>query len=531
MLRVMLAIALLVLFGGCNGAPDENASGQMEPEPAAGPRSAAVAGAFYPADPGALRQMVDAFLAEGREGSPPGGGRPLAIVAPHAGYVYSGLTAGYAYAAVKGSSYDTVLLLGSPHVVPVRGAAVYCGPGFDTPLGVAEVDVALAEAVVRASPVAEDLREPHAREHSLEVQLPFLSAALGSFRFVPILLMGDRALLDAAAGAIHSALLGAYGPDVRPLIVVSTDLAHYPEKSDAERSDREILEAFCSLDPERLLETDRRLMGENVSNMLCTMCAIDASYVALRLLERLGGKEAVILHHSVSSDSTFVSASPDRVVGYGAVAVYAAGDESAQGGGDDMSRENGGSIRTYEPLSEAEQRFLLECARSTLESFCEDRTVPEFHPPSGSRNLLEKRGVFVTLRRESELRGCIGRHSADLPLYRMVPKMAVASGFQDPRFPPLKNRELDRIEIEISVYLSDVVRIPGPSAFQVGKHGIILHKGAYGSTFLPHVAGEQGWDRETTLRHLCLKAGLPADAWRGGDVEFSVYETQIFSER
>jgi AmmeMemoRadiSam system protein B len=245
MFRIVLAIVFLALVGGCNGTPDRDASAETPqaggearaveaapaaeraaPNPGGEPRPAAVAGAFYPGDPAALRRMVEAFVAEGRKGAAPGGGRVLGIAAPHAGYVYSGLTAGYAFAAVEGRSYDTVLLLGSPHTTPVRGAAVFCGPGFETPLGVAEVDVDLAKAVVSASPLAQDLRAPHAREHSLEVHLPFLTVALGSYRFVPILIMGDREILDPTADAIYDALISMYGADVRPLVVVSTDLAH-----------------------------------------------------------------------------------------------------------------------------------------------------------------------------------------------------------------------------------------------------------------------------------------------------------------
>jgi AmmeMemoRadiSam system protein A len=195
-----------------------------------------------------------------------------------------------------------------------------------------------------------------------------------------------------------------------------------------------------------------------------------------------------------------------------------------------MSAERGRNIRIYEPLAEEEQRYLLESARGALESACMGGSLPQSQPPSRLSHLLECRGVFVSLHKETKLRGCVGRHTSDLPLYRLVPEMAVASGFQDPRFPPLRKEELKRVEIEISVYLSGIVTIDDPSDFQVGKHGIIFKKGAYASTFLPHVAVEQGWDRETTFRYLCMKAGLSADSWKDGDAEFAVYETQIFHE-
>ena len=195
-----------------------------------------------------------------------------------------------------------------------------------------------------------------------------------------------------------------------------------------------------------------------------------------------------------------------------------------------MPVSGGRDIRIYEPLTHEEQRTLLETARKTLVSRCRGEPLPEPRPPGGLAHLTECRGAFVTLHKEAKLRGCVGRHTSDLPLYRLVPEMAVASGFQDPRFPPLRSEELGRLEIEISVYLSDVVALDDPSNFQVGRHGIIFKKGIYASTFLPHVAVEQGWNRETTFRYLCMKAGLPADSWKDDDAVFAVYETQIFHE-
>jgi AmmeMemoRadiSam system protein A len=190
----------------------------------------------------------------------------------------------------------------------------------------------------------------------------------------------------------------------------------------------------------------------------------------------------------------------------------------------------GKDTRIYEPLFIKEQRYLLESARRTLESRCRGEPPTKFLPPGEFTHLTECRGAFVSLHEETKLRGCVGRHTSDLPLYRLIPEMAVASGFQDPRFPPLRKEELERLEIEISVYLSDVVALDDPSEYQVGKHGIIFRKGGYTSTFLPHVAVEQGWDRETTLRYLCTKAGLPPDSWKDEEAEFAVYETQIFRE-
>ncbi|NOZ64521.1 MAG: AmmeMemoRadiSam system protein A, partial [Caldiserica bacterium] len=169
-------------------------------------------------------------------------------------------------------------------------------------------------------------------------------------------------------------------------------------------------------------------------------------------------------------------------------------------------------------LSQEDKQFLLKVARETIQAKLENRAprLPELHSPI----LKENRGVFVTLKKEGELRGCIGYIFPLAPLKEAVQKMALASAFEDPRFPPLTREEFPRITIEISV-LSPLRKIKSIQEFNVGTHGIYLAKGPYSAVFLPQVAPEQGWDRETTLKYLSLKAGLPGDGWK--DAQLSVF--------
>ncbi|MGQ9854733.1 MAG: AmmeMemoRadiSam system protein A, partial [Candidatus Oleimicrobiaceae bacterium] len=155
-------------------------------------------------------------------------------------------------------------------------------------------------------------------------------------------------------------------------------------------------------------------------------------------------------------------------------------------------------------------------------------TIPDFAPTQ--EVMKERRGVFVTITKHGELRGCIGHHESDVPLYKLVPQMAVASAFQDPRFPPLRKSELGEIKIKVSVYLTNVYQIDNLDHFVMGRHGIIMYKDGRGATFLPEVPVEAGWKtKEEELRNLCLKAGLPPDAWKQG-ATFYLYETQVFEE-
>ena len=187
-------------------------------------------------------------------------------------------------------------------------------------------------------------------------------------------------------------------------------------------------------------------------------------------------------------------------------------------------------MKTVEGYSSDEKKAMLALARATIENVLKGLT-PAI-PYSLPAKLRETRSCFVTLHSEDgSLRGCIGNIEAFEPLCSNILHNAAHSAFQDPRFQRIKSLdELSGIVIEISV-LTQPVKIESTDDFIVGKHGIILSKGAHSSVFLPQVAPEQGWDRETTLLHLSLKAGLSPDAWKGADAEFKVFEAIVFSEK
>jgi AmmeMemoRadiSam system protein A len=182
-------------------------------------------------------------------------------------------------------------------------------------------------------------------------------------------------------------------------------------------------------------------------------------------------------------------------------------------------------------LTDREKEFLLKLARDTIKKQLEGKDTREIKADEESltRSLNEKRGVFVTLHKaHHELRGCIGYILPMLPLWQAVVENARNAAFRDPRFSPLKKTELDDIEIEISV-LSVPQEIKDISEFKVGVDGIILKKGFHQAVFLPQVAPEQGWDAETTLQYLSMKAGLSPDAWHDG-ATFETFQADVFSE-
>ncbi|MEE8449269.1 MAG: AmmeMemoRadiSam system protein A [Thermodesulfobacteriota bacterium] len=178
-------------------------------------------------------------------------------------------------------------------------------------------------------------------------------------------------------------------------------------------------------------------------------------------------------------------------------------------------------------LTETDGRELLTIARRAITDYLNTGTTPVIEPTSPA--LLRNAGAFVTLKQEDRLRGCIGLLHPTLPLAQTVVDMAIAAATRDSRFPPLAVEELADITIEISV-LSPLKKIKDVSEIIVGEHGLSISKGFHQGVLLPQVASGQGWDLDTFLEYVCLKAGLNEEDWRRGASLF-IFSAQIFSEQ
>ncbi|UCD86117.1 MAG: AmmeMemoRadiSam system protein A [Deltaproteobacteria bacterium] len=177
-------------------------------------------------------------------------------------------------------------------------------------------------------------------------------------------------------------------------------------------------------------------------------------------------------------------------------------------------------------LSREEQEVLLWIARQTVEQYVQERTMPEMEVDSPALN--QTGASFVTLKKDGQLRGCIGHIIARIPLYQCVQEMAVAACSQDRRFPPVMPEELSHLEYEVSV-LTPLEEVKDISEIEVGRDGLYIRKGMRSGLLLPQVATEQGWNRNGFLIHTCLKAGLPPDAWKRG-AELYRFQAQVFSD-
>ena len=425
-----------------------------------------MAGSFYPADPVGLRQVVDAALA-----AAPGvcAARPKALVVPHAGYVYSGPVAasGYAQLRAPGAPVERVVLLGPAHHVPLDGLALPEATAFATPLGLVPIDAEATDVALAFHQVSRS-EEAHRREHSLEVQLPFLQAALGPFALVPLVV--GRASPEAVA-AVLEALWG--GPET--LLVVSTDLSHYLPQDVASAVDRRTAAQVLALEAHGLLP--EQACGR--APLAGLLLAAQRRWLSGRLLDlRSSGDTA---------------GERDRVVGYGAFCFEApaAGSEA---------RRRRAEVATG-------------LARAAIASFLDGSTPA---PPVEAGWLAEPGACFVSLHRRGRLRGCIGSLLAHRPLGEEIVRCARAAATEDPRFAPVRPEELADLELEVSI-LSPLEPLPAHdeaqalAALRPGIDGLLLEAAGRTATFIPAVWEELPEPR-AFLSALRRKAGLP-DRW------------------
>ena len=265
-------------------------------------RRAAVAGSWYPADPETLARDVDRYLAAAAE---PPRGEPIAIIAPHAGLMYSGPIAGYAYNVLRGRDIEVAVLVGPSHYVGFEGVAIYERGGFDTPFGPVPIAEHCASAIAMASRFVAPHPTAHVREHSLEMQLPFLRRVLPDTAIVP-LVMGHqrRETANALGDAIATAVKGR-----RAILIASTDLSHYQNAATAAKLDS------------RVIGQVQRFDAEGLMSLLETFpehaCGGGPTVSVMRAAKLLGARDARVLKYGDSGD---VSGDKDAVVGYLAAA-------------------------------------------------------------------------------------------------------------------------------------------------------------------------------------------------------------------
>jgi len=431
----------------------------------------AVAGAFYPADKDQLGAAVSGYLEHAQ--TAPGIGRLIALIAPHAGYVYSGQVAAYSYRHITERQIDTVILIGPSHYGQYAGASVYAEGALRTPLGPVPINEKLARSLLNKEARVTFDPSVYEKEHSLEVQLPFLQQTLKTFTVVPILLGAPTRETTAHLADMLTRILKA---NDNVIIIASTDLSHYHDQKTAVMMDRGVTDAVKRMSIEDLQALLSSKEGE--------MCGGYPVLLSMLVSRNLGATNGVLYKYANSGD---VTGDTGRVVGYAAMGLY------------------------QSSLSDQQKQSLLALARQTITEYVTRRKTPE--PEVKDERLQANAATFVTINRQHILRGCIGNIQPVMPLYHSVIRNAVSASSQDPRFPPMNKEELRDMEVEITI-LSPLEPLVDASEIRIGTHGLYLIKGDHAGILLPQVPVEQGWDVPTFLDQVSIKAGLPKGAWK-----------------
>lgn len=495
----------------------------------------AAAGKFYPDNKIMLRQNLSSYFntispkkkqteSKGEQTSlysdPASVKKPRALIVPHAGYVFSGIVAASAFSRIpKEAKYNHIFLLGPSHYAAFRGASV-CN-AFDeyaTPLGNIPVDRKLCNLLLDHHDCISYHSDAHNREHCIEVELPFLQYQLSPVPPIIPIIIGTGHLQTLQD--IASALKPYFTSD--NLFIISSDFSHYPSYDNAKRTDQHTAEGILSGDNKKFIKALVDNKQQAVPHLVTSACGEAAICILLMLM---ADDPSLTIEHTLylnSGDSPY--GEKKEVVGYHGFCI---------------SPRNNIIIKKKEPspfsctpadsscspeefLNNKEKKLLLYIARQAILG----KETDTNHLPE---KLHQKRGAFVTLTENNNLRGCVGHLGNDYPLYQVVRNMARDAAFRDPRFIPVRNEETDDIVIEISV-LTPLKRIYDISEFHYGQEGIYIRKDAHNGTFLPQVADEVNWTKEEFLGHCAQdKAGIGWYGWK--DAQLYTYKAIIFKEK
>jgi MEMO1 family protein len=490
MRRTFLLVIALVLLASVTGNTEEPI------------KEADLAGSWYPSSNKALSAVLDNYFNLAKV--EPIEGDIRAIIVPHAGLVYSGAVAAYAYKAIQGKNYTTVLILGFCHRKSFDGVSVYKEGYFETPLGNLAVDSKLANEIISRDKKIIFYPEAFNDENSIELELPFIKKALPEAKIVPIAFgSGSFKYCKLMTDILVDVL-----KDRKDIIIIaSSDMSHYHSYEEARRIDSDSISLIKNLSAREIYE--KSVTREQI---FCGYMPITATLLTSK---DIGADKVAILQYANSGD---VTGDKKRVVGYVSAVIY----EDFQQGREEQKGEK--------MLSEVQRKRLLEIARESIKTYLKTGKVLEVTEDDPVLN--RKMGAFVTLHNKGRLRGCIGNIIGRGPLYLTIRDMAIESTL-DPRFilNKVTLREMDKIDIEISV-LSELKKITDVNKIEMGVHGVLVRKGVSSGVYLPQVATEMGWSREEFLTSLCAnKAGFSPDAWKTGEIDIYIFTAEVFGEK
>ncbi|MFC2020259.1 AmmeMemoRadiSam system protein B [Chloroflexota bacterium] len=416
-------------------------------------RNPAVAGQFYPGEPDQLRAMIKEMVdpAASKE-------EVIGLVSPHAGYIYSGPVAGATISRIQFK--DTFIIIGPNHTGAGEPFSIMTEGVWKTPLGEVEIDQELAKKILAASKYLREDSLAHQYEHSIEVQLPFLQYFKPDIKLVPIIFGnagGDiyKEIGKDIAGAINESNRGV-------VIIASSDMNHYESQETAQRKDKQAIEAILDLNEDELLK--------RVSELDISMCGYAPTISLISAAKELGGKGAELVSYQTSGDITGDNSS---VVGYAGVIITG------------MS-----------PLA--------KLARETVESYVREGKAPELEELTAE--MRETAGVFVSIHKAGELRGCIGTFEPSTNnVAEEIIQNGISSATRDPRFRPVAPNELEDLEYSVDV-LTSPEPVESKDQLDPKKYGLIVQSGFSRGLLLPDLEGVDSVEQQIDICR--QKAGI-----------------------
>ena len=526
---LVISTFIALLIPSCKGESQNRIANK-----ATNVKQSQLAGSWYPASKDELTKMLDSYL---KEANPPSfeNKEIVGIISPHAGYVYSGKGAAFAYKAISDRKIDRVIILAPSHHSAFRGFSTPDYTHYETPLGLVEIDKPIVDELKKEKLHIEN-PGAHIPEHSIEIQLPFLQISLKNFKVVPILI-GEMTQEDyESLGKILRKYVGS-----GTIFVVSSDFTHYgdnfdyhPFKFKKAPSANEVKDVLKRLDGgaiDEILKLSFKGFRDYVTKSEITICGRNPIALFLKILEGEEGVTPSLLKYYTSIDSTGDYSSS---VSYTSMIFTREKKGKSASQIENLKSKNGEvalmiTKETYN-LSGEEKNVLLRIARDTLNSYLSKKEYPDKKKYNITANLEAKRGVFVTLTEKGDLRGCIGYIEGIKPVYQAVMENAVNAALEDPRFPSVTLEEIPKIDIEISV-MTPLTPVEKIDEIEIGKHGLVIAKGWNRGLLLPQVATEWKMDRNAFLEAVSNKAGLPRDAWKDKNSKLEKFSAIVFNEK
>ena len=464
---------------------------------------------WYANDPNTLARQVDGFF---QNANVPSGDDVIAIINPHAGYAYSGQTAAFGVKAAK-TNYSRVIIIGPSHHVSMPDVlSVPRVTHYQTSLGEIPLDTEFIDKLLQ-NPIFKDISPAYVNEHSVMIQLPLLQRRLGDFKLVPIVAgqCSPQTIQQAA-----STLKSLVGKDT--LVIASSDFTHYGPNYDYIPFTQNISDELKKLNMgayDRIARLDGAGFLDYCDKTGATICGRVPIAILLAMLPPQTKVEMLKYTTSGELAGDFANS-----VSYLSVAFHGSWQQQS------AAEPN----KTAQQLTPQDKQNLLLLARKGIEFYLQHFEAPAISqlgvPVTDAMKV--KRAAFVTLKNNSELRGCIGDILPRQPLYKSVVANAINAAINDWRFTPVTDKELDAIKIEISA-LTYPTAIDSYNKIRLGTDGVILNKNNQTALFLPQVAIEQNWTVEQMLSQLSRKARLPLDAWKEG-ANILIFQAEVFGE-